>query len=116
MRKSPQFARVVSEDEVPANSAVLDARCQVPQRLLKTVNRDDLEPVRVLLGSPGVLAGRDEEVIHTGSTHSDRLLLDSPDREDAAVERQLSGSRDTASVGDVPAELTRDLESEGKAR
>ena len=37
--------------KVPANSAFLGVRCQLPQRLLKTLNRDDGEPVRILLGA-----------------------------------------------------------------
>src|SRR5262249_40951262 len=65
-RNLPQIAPVVSRDEVPAKSALFRARCQLPQRLLKTVNRDDGQPVRVLAGSARIRADRHEEEIHMG--------------------------------------------------
>src|SRR5580765_5558096 len=86
----PQIAPVVSEDEVPAKSALYFLRCQAPQRLLKTVNRDDLQPVGIVERSFGVLPGRHQEVIHTSPARTDGLLLDAADRQDTPVERELA--------------------------
>src|SRR5580765_7074840 len=76
----PQIAPVVSEDEVPAKSALYFVRCQAPQRLLKTVNRDDVQPVGIVERSLGVFPGVHPEEIHVGFACSDRLLLDAADR------------------------------------
>src|SRR5262249_52250342 len=113
-RNLPQIAPVVSRDEVPAKSALFRARCQLPQRLLKTVNRDDGQPVRVLAGSARIRADRHEEEIHMGAARADRLLPDPPDGEDRAVEGELARRRDPTAVRDVAAELARYLEGEGK--
>src|SRR4249919_1874253 len=78
---SPQIARVVSEDEVPANSAFYATRCQLPQRLLKTFNRNDPQAVRVLPRIARVLPRGHEEEIHIGPARADRLLLHTADRE-----------------------------------
>src|SRR6187549_1066848 len=113
---SPQIARVVSEDEVPANSALYAIRCQLPQRLLKTFNRDDRQALRIGPCVPRVLAGRDEEQIHIRAACSDGLLLHAADRDHRAVEGERARRRDPTTMGDVAAELSCDLEREGEAR
>ena len=83
------------------------------KRLLKTFDRYHLEPARMLLRILGVPAVRNHEEIHIRTSRSDRLLLDSANREHGAVERELASGRDLASVGDVASELARDLERKG---
>ena len=70
-RNSPQIAPVVSGDEVPAKSALFAVSCQRLQRLLKTLDRDDLEATGVFLCILRVLACGDEEVIHIRATPTD---------------------------------------------
>ena len=70
--------------------AVSGQCCQCIQRLLKTLHRDDSQPVRVLSGVGRVLSGRNEKGIHMCFARADRFLLDAPDRADGAVQEDLS--------------------------
>ena len=94
------------------NQHFLDVRCQLPQRLLKTLNRDDLEVVGILLRVLGVLARRDEEVIHIRAARPIVFCLTPPIGITGPVERERPGRRDPAAVRHVAAELARDLERE----
>src|SRR3989304_7095806 len=111
----PQIAPVVRTAERPAKSTVCTGCCQLPQRLLKTLHRDDAQPVGMLPRLVGVLPRRHEEEIHTRPARSDRLLFQATDLDDRAVEGELACRRDVAPVGDVTSEHADDLEGEGKA-
>src|SRR5438105_6570843 len=93
---------------------LLGQGCQRLQRLLKTLHRDDAQPLRVLPRVARVLPRRDEEGIHTRGARTDRLLLDAADRVHGAVRPDLAGRRDPVPVVDVAAELLEDLEREGE--
>ena len=100
--------------EIPWFLALLRQGCQCLQRLLKTLHRDDAQPVRVLAGLARVLPRRDEEGIHTRLARADRLLLDAADRADPAVEEDLAGRGDLVAAVDVAAELLQHVEREGE--
>ena len=90
---------------MPANQHFYGSRCQHAQRLLKTLHRDDPEVACIFPRILGVLARRDEEVIHIRPARADRLLLDAADRDDGSVECELSRRGDAAAARDVPTEL-----------
>ena len=66
---SPQFALLSAQTKCLQNQHFSTVVASFPQRLLKTLNRDDLEVVGILPRVLGVLARRDEEVIHILPAH-----------------------------------------------
>ena len=94
----------------PRNLGLPQCR-QCPQRLLKTLHRDDPQAVRVLAGFARVVH-RHEESIHTRLPRADRLLLDPADRADLAVEEDLAGRGDLEAAVDVASELLHHVERE----
>ena len=72
----PQFAAVLRMVKRPAKSAFLWRRCQLLQRLLKTLHRQDLEVARMPACLGRVLARRHDEDIHIRLACADRLLLE----------------------------------------
>ena len=76
------------------------------------MHRDDPDTVREALRLGRVFPSRDEEVADPRASNPDRLLFQSPDGGDGAVQLDLARGGDASAVVDVLAELLEHIESE----
>ena len=61
-----------------SSSRISAQRCQCPQRLWKVLHRDDPQPVGIAPGLARVLAGRDEEGVHTRLARAPNVFCFTP--------------------------------------
>ena len=106
-RRIGRNLRVFSEQRA-WKSAFRRVRCQLPQRLLKTLHRDGAR--RMLAGDLAAFCplGTGRHPHPTGAPV--RLLLDGSDRDDRAIGRECARRGDPAPVRHVAAQLAGDLE------
>src|SRR5436190_15940281 len=96
-RKRSNFLEIRASGNLPLSSRFWQ-RCQAPQRLSKTLHRDNPHPVGITASLVRVIPSGDEEDADSGVADADRLLGNAADRSDAAVEVDLSGRSDPAPV------------------